>query len=232
LDPSEQRILIIEDEKEIADFVSRYLKKEGYNVEIRYRGDDGFASIITNPPDLAVIDIMLPGMDGLEVLRRVRERFYLPVILLTSRAEETDRVVGLEVGADDYVTKPFSPRELVARVKALLRRVEAIRENRDRPPEPQGGAISLDHEKRRLQVGKQALSLTAVEYSLAKILMSKKGRVYTREELLDIIWGQDFTGESRTVDVHIKNLRKKIKDAGGSPDIIRSVRGVGYTCED
>ncbi|MCE1246351.1 MAG: response regulator transcription factor [Firmicutes bacterium] len=231
MDPSEQRILIIEDEKEIADFVSRYLKKEGFNVEIKYRGDDGFASIITNPPDLAVIDIMLPGMDGLEVLRRTRERFYLPAILLTSKAEEMDRIIGLEVGADDYVTKPFSPRELVARIKALLRRVEAIRENRDKPPEIQEDNITLDGEKRRLVVGKQELQLTAVEFSLAKVLMSKKGRVFTREELLDIIWGQDFTGESRTVDVHIKNLRKKIRDAGGPPEIIRSVRGVGYTCE-
>ena len=226
------RILIVEDEKEIADFVSKYLKKEGYEVIIKYRGDDAFAQILMDPPDLVVLDVMLPGMDGLEVLRRMRERIYLPTIMLTSKTGETDRVVGLELGADDYITKPFSPRELVARVKALFRRVEALRGTPDPADIIKSRNLILDLGKRELNLGNSTIKLTAIEFSLLKLLMKKPGRVYSRDELLDNIWGEEFVGESRTVDVHVKNLRKKIKKAGGSPDSIRAVWGVGYTFED
>jgi len=226
------RILVVEDEREIADFVTRYLKKAGYTVDVTDRGDDAFALILTNPPDLVILDIMLPGMDGLEVLRRMRERIYLPVILLTSKSDEADRIVGLEVGADDYIVKPFSPRELVARVKALLRRVEALRGTPDSADIIKSRNITLDLEKRVLKVGADIIHMTAIEYSLLKLLMKRPGRVFSRDALLDEIWGEEFTGESRTVDVHVKNLRKKIKSAGGPPDAIRSIWGVGYTFED
>ncbi|MCD4785249.1 MAG: response regulator transcription factor [Candidatus Eremiobacteraeota bacterium] len=226
------RILIAEDERKIADFVFRYLKKEGYLVDIKYRGDDALAMILTDPPDLVILDIMLPGMDGLEVLRRMREKIYLPVILLTSKSDETDRVVGLEMGADDYVTKPFSPRELVARVKAIFRRMEALKGVSGSADIIKSHNIKLDLKTRALESGKRSTTLTSIEFSLLKLLMKHPGRVYSRDELLDLIWGEEFIGETRTVDVHIKNLRKKIKGLGGSPDIIRSVWGVGYTFED
>lgn len=226
------RILIVEDEKEIADFVSRYLKKEGYEVIIDYRGDDAFARILMDPPDMVILDIMLPGMDGLEVLRRMRERIYLPTIMLTSKTEVTDRVVGLELGADDYITKPFSPREMVARVKALFRRMEAMKGVSETSETIKSRSLSLDLEKRELVMDRESIKLTAIEFSLMKLLMRKPGRVYSRDELLDLIWGDEFVGESRTVDVHVKNLRKKIKESGGPPDAIRAVWGVGYTFED
>lgn len=226
------KILIAEDEREIADFVFRYLKKEGYRVDIKYRGDDALAMILTDPPDLVILDIMLPGMDGLEVLRRMREKIYLPVILLTSKSDETDRVVGLEMGADDYVTKPFSPRELVARVKAIFRRMEALKGMSDSADIIKSHNIKLDLKTRALESGKRSANLTSIEFSLLKLLMKHPGRVYSRDELIDLIWGEEFIGETRTVDVHIKNLRKKIKGLGSSPDIIRSVWGVGYVYED
>jgi len=226
------RILIAEDERKIADFVFRYLKKEGYRVDIRYRGDDALAVILTDPPDLVILDIMLPGMDGLEVLRRMRKRMYLPVILLTSKSDETDRVVGLEMGADDYVTKPFSPKELVARVKAIFRRVEALKGVPDSADIIKSKGFRLNLKTRVLESGNKTSNLTSTEFSMLKLLMKHPGRIYSRDELLDLIWGEEFIGETRTVDVHIKNLRKKIKESGGSPDIIRSVWGVGYTYED
>lgn len=225
-------ILIIEDEEEIADFVRRYLEREGYRVEIRRRGDDGLAAVLAEPPDLVVLDIMLPGMDGLEVLRRMRGEAYVPVILLTSKSDETDRVVGLEMGADDYVTKPFSPRELTARVKALFRRVEALRGNLPAGDTLKSRHLVLDINKRNMMISGNNIELTSTEYLILKAIMSRPGRVYSRDELLDMAWGEEFAGESRTVDVHVKNLRKKIKEAGAPPDVIKSVWGVGYKYED
>lgn len=157
---------------------------------------------------------------------------YVPIILLTSRTDEIDRVVGLEMGADDYITKPFSPRELVARVKSLFRRIEAVKKGADKKGVIKSENLALDTSRRILKTGDTEIDLTSTEFAIIKLFMGRPGKVFTREELISFIWGDDFTGETRTVDVHVKNLRKKIGSAGGNPGWIRSVWGVGYTFED
>lgn len=237
--PSAKRIYLVEDEKEISDVIVMYLEREGYIVTPYYRGDEALDAIEDDPPDLAILDIMLPGVDGLDILRKIRDETNLPVIFLTSRRDEVDRVLGLELGADDYVPKPFSPRELVARVKSLFRRIEDYREQENDSDDPTGSdsrvsgrRFTLDLDGHRLVTRKSFVKLTSTEFTLLKLLMGRPGKIFTRRELLDRVWGDEFIGETRTVDVHVRNLRRKIQSAGASPDIIQSIRGVGYKFED
>lgn len=227
-----KKICIIEDEVEIVDFVTEYLRAEGYEVDAYYRGDTGLKAVLDSPPDLLILDIMLPGINGMNILKKMRENLHLPVILLTSRVDEVDRVLGIEMGADDYITKPFSPRELVVRVKSIFRRINVIKQEMSQNKYMMMGNIKLDLENRKISSRGKEYDLTATEFNILKQLVKNPGRIFSREELLDHIWGDEFSGETRTIDVHIKNLRKKLCDIGGPINFIHSVRGVGYKYED
>jgi DNA-binding response OmpR family regulator len=217
-------ICVIEDEAVIAQSVAARLKAEGFDVEVAADGENGVELCDRTRPDLVVLDVMLPGLDGLEVCRRIQRDRPVPVLMLTARGEEADVLVGLGVGADDYMTKPFSPRELVARVKALLRRVE-------RRPAPAGeaveiGALRLDPEARKVTVGDEPVHLTPTEFDLLRVLAARPGVVLTRDQLLAEVWGwRDGSGQ-RTVDSHVRGLRRKL-----GADHVRTVHGIGYALE-
>jgi two-component system alkaline phosphatase synthesis response regulator PhoP len=222
------KILVIDDEPSIVNLVKAYLKPEGFEVYTASDGNAGLKAARAYKPDVIVLDLMLPGLDGLEVLTRLRRESQVYVILLTAKTEETDRVVGLSVGADDYVTKPFSPRELVARIKAALRRLQA---------DPGAGSkssilafkhIRIDVGAHQVSVDGRPIELTAVEFDLLKALAEARGRVLTREQLLEIVWSGTYFGDARVVDVHLGHIRQKL----GLEDIITTVRGVGYRFED
>jgi DNA-binding response OmpR family regulator len=227
----ERCVLVIEDDPNTANLVALYLEKEGIKALQASDGVMGLALAKRHQPDLVVLDIMLPKMDGWEVCRRLRKTSEVPVIMLTARGEEIDRVSGLTLGADDYVVKPFSPRELVARVKAVLRRTCAVEETH--PPILTQGAVRLDLDKRRLTVNGQSVELTPHEYALLEALMSSPGRTFTRDELLGRLYPQ---GEAvvieRVVDVHIGKLRQKIESNPSSPQYIYTMRGIGYRFAD
>jgi DNA-binding response OmpR family regulator len=224
-------VLVVEDERPIADLVKLYLTRDGYGVHIESDGASGLAAAKRLRPVACLVDIGLPGMDGTEICRRLREGGdWTPVIFLTARDDEVDRVVGLELGADDYVTKPFSPRELVARVKAVLRRTEGVAATADAPRRL--GAVTLDPGRRRVQVDGVEVPLTSTEFDLLAHLMQRPGRVFTREELLASVWGYAAHGGTRTVDVHVAQVRSKLDEASPlARDVIRTVRGVGYTAD-
>jgi two-component system, OmpR family, alkaline phosphatase synthesis response regulator PhoP len=222
------RILVIDDEPSIVNLVTAYLKPEGYEVHTAADGPAGLKAAQAFKPDLLILDVMLPGMDGFELLSRLRRESNAYVILLTAKTEETDKLVGLGLGADDYLTKPFSPRELAARVKAALRRVGSAQA---------GGAdagvlafrhLRLDIEARSVHVDDSPVELTAVEFDLLRVLAENRGRVLSRERLLEKIRGGDYFGELRVVDVHLGHVRRKL----GREDLIATVRGVGYRFED
>jgi phosphate regulon transcriptional regulator PhoB len=226
-------ILVVEDERDIADLVKYHLEKAGFSARVVGDGQQAMDLIARDHPDLLILDLMLPGLDGLEVCRRLRGNSAtrsIPIIMLTAKAEEVDRIVGLEMGADDYVPKPFSPRELVARVKAVLRRTTA--------PPPTGeaplaaGDLHLDPARHAVTKGGRALSLSAVEFRLLEFFLRHRGRAYTRTQLLDQVWGQDRFVEPRTVDVHIRRLREKVEDDPAQPTLILTVRGLGYRFRD
>ena len=225
---STPKILVVDDEPSISNLVVSYLRKEGYEVFSAADGPGGLKAARATRPDLIVLDIMLPGMDGLEVLTQLRRESNVYVILLTAKTEELDRVLGLSVGADDYVTKPFSPRELTARVKAALRRLQT---SGDRP----AGAllafrhIRVDPAARQAWLDERLLELTAMEFDLLKTLVEHRGLVLSREQLLQKIWDTNFYGELRVVDVHIGHLRQKLGEAGS---LIATVRGAGYRFDD
>ena len=225
---STPKILVVDDEPSISNLVVSYLRKEGYEVFSAADGPGGLKAARATRPDLIVLDIMLPGMDGLEVLTQLRRESNVYVILLTAKTEELDRVLGFSVGADDYVTKPFSPRELTARVKAALRRLQT---SGDRP----AGAllafrhIRVDPAARQAWLDERLLELTAMEFDLLKTLVEHRGLVLSREQLLQKIWDTNFYGELRVVDVHIGHLRQKLGEAGG---LIATVRGAGYRFDD
>ncbi len=229
-----RRILIVDDEKDLVELLSYNLKKERFSIDASYDGDDALIKLKNNKYDLIILDLMLPGMDGLEILRFIRskkELSSLPVLMLTAKGEETDRVIGLEMGADDYVTKPFSPRELIARVKALLRRTAR------KPEEPvQGilklGDLEIDRERYAVRIKGKEVRLSATEFKLLLYLAERKGRVFTREQLLDAVWGNEVFVEPRTVDVHIRRLRAQIEDDPSNPRYIKTRRGAGYYFED
>lgn len=216
-------ILVVEDERSIASFVAAYLKKAGYEVRTVATGADALAQLAADPPSLIVLDLMLPDIDGIEVCRRMRATSNVPILMLTARDEDVDKIVGLEVGADDYMTKPFNPRELVARVKSILRRATPER----RLPESaviRHGDLVVDAGRREVRVGDREVQLAPKEFDLLWELLDHRGLVLTRDQLLERVWGYTFAGDTRTVDVHVRQIRRKLGDA--SP--IVTVWGVGY----
>ena len=215
-------VLVVDDERNIVDLVRLYLEKEGFAVVAAGDGEAALAALDRHEPDLVVLDLMLPRLDGFEVCREIRRRGPTPVLILTARSDDVDAVVGLELGADDYVTKPFNPRVLVARVKAILRRTEAT-DRGERPIEV--GVLRIDLRRRAATLGGRPLELRAREFDLLVALARDPGIVLTRDVLLERVWETDFTGETRTVDVHVAELRKKLGDDGPP---IETIRGMGY----
>jgi two-component system alkaline phosphatase synthesis response regulator PhoP len=219
-------ILIVEDDSDIVRVVQTYLEGAGYQVDTALDGITGLALALDRYPNLIVLDWMLPGLDGLEFMKRLRREQRTPVIMLTARSEESDRIIGLDAGADDYVSKPFSPRELVARVKAMLRRDEMLT---GRPQDLiKRASLVIDPSSRSVTVGEREIALTSLEFDLLYTLASQPGRVFRRDELLERVWGNDFGGVDRVVDVHISNLRQKIEGASPGAPVLMTVRGVGY----
>jgi DNA-binding response OmpR family regulator len=214
-------VLLIEDEESIASLVKAYLERDGYKVVWARSGSDGLAELPRHAVRMIVLDIGLPDIDGFEVCRQIRSRSSVPILMLTARDDEIDRVAGLEVGADDYVGKPFSPRELVARIKAILRRTEGDGGPIDRL---MLGDIELNPSAREVRVAGRTIELRAKEFDLLEFLMQNRGVVVSRDTLLDRVWGMEYAGGSRTVDVHVAQLRSKL----GRPDLIRTIRGSGY----
>jgi two-component system, OmpR family, alkaline phosphatase synthesis response regulator PhoP len=222
------KILVIDDEPSIVNLVSAYLKPEGYDVLTANDGPSGLKVARAFKPDLIILDLMLPGMDGIELLSRLRRESDVYVILLTAKTEETDKVVGLSVGADDYVTKPFSPRELTARVKAALRRIQTGTGAGSETTVYSFLHLRMDVGARTVKVDDQPIELTTIEFDLLKALVENRGRVLSREQLLEKVWGGEYFGEQRVVDVHLGHVRQKL----GHEDLIVTVRGVGYRFED
>jgi phosphate regulon transcriptional regulator PhoB len=223
-----QRVLIVDDEAAIVELVSYNLSREGFDVIVSHDGAEALKMARHDAPDLVVLDVMLPGMSGLDVCRQLRRETEIPIILLTARKDEVDRVLGLELGADDYVTKPFSPRELVARVKAILRRTRAREDDGSESQEITRTGLVVDPERRVASLDGRTLNLTFTEFELLHILAKNPGRAFTRDDLLMRVWGQDFFGDARTVDVHVRHLREKLLEDPQSPRFIETVRGVGY----
>ncbi len=223
----ETRIIVIEDERSIAEAVAARLRSEGYVVDVALDGPAGVAACERMQPDLVVLDLMLPGLDGIEVCKRIQHDRPVPVLMLTARDTESDLLVGLAVGADDYMTKPFSMRELIARVHALLRRVERDNVGTAAAAPVRIGSVELDPATRRVQRGGQPVHLTPTEFDLVAYLAARPGRVATREELLAQVWGYDIPSGARTVDSHIRSIRRKL-----GADLVRTVHGVGYAVEE
>ena len=221
-----QSILIADDERELRDMLQAYLTNEGFDVRAVNDGQAALDTVASDPPDLVILDVGMPGLDGFEVLRRLRSHTQVPVIFLTAKTEEVDRVVGLTVGADDYVTKPFSPRELTARIRAVLRRGRLADSGDEAPLSFEG--LEIDVAGREVSRNDQKVDLTTLEFDLLHALAAAPGRVFTRENLLETVWGWDYFGVDRVVDVHISNLRKILLDDPSAPSLIATVRGVGY----
>jgi DNA-binding response OmpR family regulator len=222
------KVLVVDDEDHIVELARIYLTREGYEVEGVGDGSQALARFGQIKPDLVVLDIMLPGADGLEICKEIRKQSQVPIIMLTARDEVTDKVVGLEVGADDYLTKPFHPQELVARAKALLRRA---RLEPDAPKLIRAGKLEVDLERHEVRHGQAKVQLRPKEFDLLTLLARHPGRVFQRSELLDLVWGYDFPGYTRTVDVHVQQLREKLAAAGVTQPSIETVWGVGYRLE-
>jgi DNA-binding response OmpR family regulator len=229
--PVAARVLIIEDDPNVAEVVGRYLTREGYEVEIATDGLTGLDRALADPPELVILDLMLPNLGGLEVCRRLRAAAPVPVIILTALGEETDRIVGLELGADDYVAKPFSPRELTARVKAVLRRATGpLAANARTPAVLRAGDLEVDVTAHEARLGGELVALTAKEFHLLTYLMENPRRAFRREQLLEQVWGFSY-GDTSTVTVHIRRLREKIETDPSSPRYVTTVWGVGYRFE-
>ncbi len=222
------KILVIDDEPSIINLVTAYLKPEGYEVYTAADGNTGLKAARAYKPDLIVLDFMLPGMDGIELLTRLRRESDVYVIMLTARTDETDKIVGLSVGADDYVTKPFSPRELVARVKAALRRIKTGTASGGERSVLSFKHVRIDVDAHLVTVDDVPVKLTSIEFDLLRVLAENRGRVLSREQLLERIWGAEYFGEMRVVDVHLGHVRQKL----GNESWIATVRGVGYRFED
>ena len=220
------RILVVDDEAQLVRVLRGYLERAGFSVLTAYDGREALRIALQERPDLVVLDLMLPGMDGLDVCRALRRESGIPIIMLTARVEETERIIGLELGADDYVTKPFSPREIVARVRAVLRRTHPQQERADELLVV--GELRLDAARHMLLVGERPVELTASEFEMLRMMMGAPGRVFTRDQLLDATQGAAYEGYSRTIDTHIKNLRRKIETTPGRPEYLLTVHGVGY----
>nr|WP_030501654.1 response regulator transcription factor [Micromonospora purpureochromogenes] len=221
-----QRALVVDDEVELARLVGDYLAREGFAVELAHNGEDALRLASAAFPDVVIVDVMMPGIDGVEVCRRLRTFSDAYVIMLTARAEEVDTLIGLSVGADDYMTKPFSPRELVARVKAMLRRPRQA--TREKPQPRRLGELSVDPGAREVTVAGRQVDLTRLEFDLLDVLSARPRVAFTRRQLIEQVWGADWGGNEHIVDVHIAHLRRKLGDVPAAPRFVATVRGVGY----
>jgi two-component system response regulator RegX3 len=224
------KVLVVEDEQSFSDVLGYMLRKEGFEVAVAATGPDGLAEFDRSGADLVLLDLMLPGLSGLEVCRQLRQRSDVPVIMLTAKDAEVDKVVGLEIGADDYVTKPFSARELVARIRAVLRRRGG---DADEPSVGvlEAGPVRMDVDRHVVTVHGEPVPLPLKEFELLEILLRNAGRVLTRGQLIDRVWGSDYVGDTKTLDVHVKRLRAKIEPDPGTPRHLVTVRGLGYKFE-
>jgi two-component system response regulator RegX3 len=223
------RILVVEDEESFSDPLSYLLEKEGYDVAVASTGPDALSEFDRHGADLVLLDLMLPGLSGVDVCRALRQRSSVPVIMLTAKDSEVDKVVGLEIGADDYVTKPYSGRELLARIKAVLRRLSEPEELL--PATVESGPVRMDVERHTVSVGGEPVTLPLKEFELLEMLLRNSGRVLTRGQLIDRVWGSDYVGDTKTLDVHVKRLRAKVEPDPSSPRHIITVRGLGYKFE-
>jgi len=222
------RILVIDDDVELCSLVAEYLGAEGFTVESVHDGERGLERALSGDHLLVVLDVMLPGMNGFEVLRRIREMSRAPVLLLTARGEDVDRIVGLEIGADDYLPKPFNPRELVARIRAVLRRTKNGEQTAAQPEILRVGDIELDPATRTVRHAGNPIELTSVEFNLLEVLLREAGRVVTRERLVNAVLSRKFSPFDRSIDMHVSKVRKKLGDSERAPEHIKTVRGVGY----
>ena len=222
------KVLVVDDEEHIVELARLYLGREGFQVETEGDGSRAVGRFASLKPDLVVLDVMLPGTDGLTICREIRRQSHVPIIMLTARDEITEKVVGLELGADDYLTKPFHPQELVARAKALLRRAS---QEPDQPKVVRAGGLEIDLVRHEVRHGETVVALRPKEFDLLTLLARHPGRVFQRSELLDLVWGYDFPGYTRTVDVHVQQVRDKLAKAGVDQPSIHTVWGVGYRLE-
>jgi len=223
------RVLIAEDEKPISDIIKFNLEKEGYEIITAYDGEDALKKALNEQLELIILDIMLPSMDGFEICKRVREKSSVPIIMVTAKEEEVDKILGLELGADDYITKPFSIRELVGRVKANVRRQEMnINADQQEKEIIKNKDLSIDLMKYEVKKGSTSIDLTVREFELLKFLAKQKDQVFSREQLLERVWGYEYYGDIRTVDVTVRRLREKVEDDSSNPTYIMTKRGVGY----
>jgi two-component system response regulator CpxR len=223
-----ERILVIDDDVELCSLVAEYLKPEGFQVDAVYDGHHGLERALSGDHLLVVLDVMLPRLNGFEVLRRIRNKSRIPVLLLTARGEDVDRIVGLEIGADDYLPKPFNPRELVARIHAILRRTREKPISAPMPEIVRVGDVELDPATRTVRHAGEPVELTSVEFNLLEILLREAGRVVSRERLADVVLSRKFSPFDRSIDMHVSKVRKKLGDSDGGPEHIKTVRGVGY----
>ena len=221
-------ILVVDDEKEIADVVELYLQNDQYKVFKFYNGQDALDCINNMKIDLAILDIMLPDVDGFQILKQIREKYTFPVIMLTAKTEYMDKITGLTLGADDYIVKPFNILEVKARIKAIMRRTAGPREKKEVSSIVEKGDLRLDCDSRRLFISGREVNLTAKEFDLLELLAMNPNKVYSRENLLNLIWGYDYPGDARTVDVHIRRLREKIEANPSEPKYVHTKWGVGY----
>ena len=225
------KVLIVEDEISFSDALAYLLKKESYDVEVAVNGKEAIDIFNSFSPDLILLDLMIPEVSGTEVCRVIRSTSQVPIIMLTAKDSEIDKVVGLELGADDYVTKPYSSRELLARIKAVMRRNSADSHPTEDGHELAVGPIRMDHDKHQVTVNSNAVSFPLKEFELLEYLMRNSGRVLTRSQLIDRVWGNDYYGDTKTLDVHIKRLRAKIEADPANPTLIHTIRGLGYKLE-
>lgn len=225
-----KKILVVDDEKPIVDLISFNLKKEGHEIIEANDGEDGYNKALNEKPDLILLDVMLPKMDGFTVCRKLREKISTPIIMITAKEEEVDKVLGLELGADDYMTKPFGIRELIARVKANLRRsdIEVLPENTDSSDDIKYGDLTINMSSYEVKKNGDVIDLTLREFELLKFLANYSGQVFSREALLEKVWGYEYYGDMRTVDVTVRRLREKIENNAAEPEYIMTKRGVGY----
>ncbi|WP_053955054.1 response regulator YycF [Inediibacterium massiliense] len=222
-----KKVLVVDDEKSISDILKFNLEKEGYDVSVSFDGQDAVKTTYEVEPDLILLDVMIPEMDGFQVCKKIRENFNMPILMLTAKEEEVDKVLGLELGADDYITKPFSMRELLARVKANIRRIENNGSN-DKMHNIISGDLNIDLNKYEVKKREEVIELTLREFELLKYLATQENQVFTREQLLEEVWGYEYYGDIRTVDVTIRRLREKVEDHSSNPKYILTKRGVGY----
>lgn len=224
----DKKILIIDDEKPIVDILKFNLKKDGYSTLEAYDGEEGLDIALKSNPDLILLDVMLPKMDGFSVCRKIREKLSTPILMLTAKEEEVDKVLGLELGADDYITKPFSVRELMARIRANLRRTIPENTNSSSGETLMKNGLEIDFSRYEVKKNKKVMELTLREFELLKFLATQPGQIFTREQLLEKVWGYEYYGDVRTVDVTVRRLREKIEDDAGDPSYVLTKRGVGY----